>query len=492
MVTAILPAMTFKHTALLPLSSHRPHTGGSIDHETPRSISSELTITPSRFQSRTPSTHDSHSTIKPSGSASKLAGIVGMLTGFGALIALSVFLPLPSRFQNGGSSRSQSLADAFYVVGSIALCVSVLVYFGLRNLPGEEDKSWKRLLDPAYSAKSFEVSGRGEPPAKLPSYAKLLLTSMTLGFRDINIGLGYIGGFVARASSVAISLFIPLFVNAYFIRSGRCPSDSRPTLPHDPSEVMRCRRAYTVAAMLSGVSQLVALCCAPLFGYLSAYGTRYNIPLLIASLAGVVGYILFGAVGDPDPRGEDGKWHPAPFFVVALLGVSQIGAIVCSLGQLAKGIETDEEIPIEDFFTHGNGEESGLSGETRPSVETRSSSERRRDGLVPNTEEQSPLLPSHLRYITQNSERARLKGSIAGMYSLAGGAGILLLTKVGGLMFDRVDTGSPFYLMAAFNAILFVVTLGCGVWSAWSERKGPAFMVLRNEEEAEDLIRDDG
>jgi hypothetical protein len=368
----------------------------------------------------------------------------------------------------------------------------VFVYFGLRNLAGEEEKSWKRLLNPAHSAKPFEVSGRGNPPAKLPSYGKLLFTSMTLGFHDANIGLGYIGGFVARASSVAISLFIPLFVNAYFIRNGRCPSDSFPTLPHDPSEANRCRRAYTVAAMLSGVSQLVALCCAPLFGYLSAYGTRYNIPLLLASTAGFVGYILFGAVGDPDPRDEDGIWHSSPFFIVALLGVSQIGAIVCSLGQLAKGIETDDQTPVEDFLSQANGNGSGASDEPRPSIPNRSSSERTRDTFVPNTEEGSPLLPSHLRYITQNSSRARLKGSIAGMYSLAGGAGILLLTKVGGLMFDRVDTGSPFYMMAAFNAVLFVVTVGCGVWSAWSVRKGPAFLILGNEEERESLVRDGG
>jgi MFS family permease len=482
MVTAILPAMTFKNTTHLSLSANRRQTISSTDAEAPESITSELTITPSRFQSHNPSAREAQDEPKPSASASKLAGIVGMLTGIGALIALSVFLPLPTRFQNGGASRAQSLADAFYVVGSIALLVSVFVYFGLRNLPGEEEKSWKKLLNPAYTAKPFGASGR-ELPLELPSYGKLLLTSMALGFKDMNIGLGYIGGFVARASSVAISLFIPLFVNAYFISSGRCPSDSLPTMPHDPAQIRACKRAYTVAAILSGVSQLVALCCAPLFGYLAVYGTRYNVPLLVASVSGILGYTLFANIGDPDPKDENGKYHYAPFFIVALLGISQIGAIVCSLGQLAKGIETDD-VDVADFFSNGQ----SLNGDSaRPSLETRASSERVR----PNGQEQSPLIPSHLRYISQDSSRAKLKGSIAGMYSLAGGAGILLLTKVGGLMFDRVDTGGPFYLMAAFNAVLFCVTLGCGVWSSF-RGEPKSYLVLSSEEDGEGLARDDG
>ncbi|EER39053.1 hypothetical protein HCDG_06997 [Histoplasma capsulatum H143] len=49
-----------------------------------------------------------------------------------------------------------------------------------------------------------------------------------------------------------------------------------------------------------------------------------------------------------------------------------------------------------------------------------------------------------------------LKGSVAGMYSLCGGAGILLLTKVGGLLSDRISPKSPFYLLAGFNGLLLI------------------------------------
>jgi len=53
--------------------------------------------------------------------------------------------------------------------------------------------------------------------------------------------------------------------------------------------------------------------------------------------------------------------------------------------------------------------------------------------------------------------RNQLKGSIAGIYSLSGGFGILLLTKLGGYLFDNVDPGSPFFIMAGFNALLLLV-----------------------------------
>jgi len=57
----------------------------------------------------------------------------------------------------------------------------------------------------------------------------------------------------------------------------------------------------------------------------------------------------------------------------------------------------------------------------------------------------------------------QLKGSIAGVYSWCGGAAILLLTKLGGYLFDVSSRGAPFYMMAAFNAVLFVVSLGVDV-----------------------------
>ncbi|OJD35437.1 mfs transporter [Diplodia corticola] len=508
MVTAVLPAMTHvldRPSDADPASPSRDPDGNNIAP----SISSELTITPARLNPAS-----SHPSIRstPGNSAastSNLAGLVGMFTGLGALLALGVFLPLPARFQKSGVAPSEAVEYSFYVVGSVAFVVAFACMIGLRHLPGEEDKSWRGL---------FTVKQKDDSTsAPILPYPRLLLESLTLGLSDANIGLGYLGGFVARASSVAISLFIPLFANAYFIEHGDCkPGDGKTS-----DDVKRnCRRAYLVASALTGTSQLIALLCAPVFGYLAGRYKRYHQPLILATLSGVAGYIALGLLKSPDPQSEDGS--AGVFFIVALLGISQIGAIVCSLGLLGRGIQGDEEDLDDDAatdenerpsggfdisthiqgappsgFRHaahhldpdvtpvpspnvasprdpllGGGGTSATSTPPRRHLGTRNSS----GGSSSNNSngapsggghgyysESSPLLPSHFRRLppsrNRSSNRAHLKGSIAGVYSLAGGAGILILTKLGGLMFDRIDPGAPFFVMAAFNVILLAAVV---------------------------------
>src|SRR5699024_2865202 len=123
------------------------------------------------------------------------------------------------------------------------------------------------------------------------SYWKQLSVAFVLGFRHPNIGLGYLGGLVARASSVGISLFIPLFVNRYFRASGLCERNPNAE-PGGVGDIKRsCSQAYVLASILTGVSQLVALIVAPAFGFLSEKPRRYHLPLLFATILGVAGYV---------------------------------------------------------------------------------------------------------------------------------------------------------------------------------------------------------
>jgi MFS family permease len=370
--------------------------------------------------------------------------MVGMFTGCGALVALLVFLPLPTRFQDAGHSPATAVADAFYVVGAIALVVALGVFFGLRKLPGEEGKGLKALVRGNVQKEDTETIS----PHLILSLPRQFWSSIRLGFQSRHIGLGYLGGFVARASSVAISLYIPLFTYTYFLNSGRCNAD-----PEDPTDSKHpCPRGYKLAAALTGVSQLCALLAAPLFGFLSARYPRYNVPLLAAALAGVVGYSAFGSLASPDPRSERGSG--AVFFIVALLGLSQIGAIVCSLSLLARGINNGDAGVTASRHLEEPGHPSGP-----PSVGPTPAL------LTPATED-APLLANTTR-LREASPRSNdlnhLKGSIAGTYSLLGGFGILLLTKAGGALFDTSGPGSPFFMMAAFNALLLVVGAGLSV-----------------------------
>jgi len=467
MVTAILPSMTGSNQEHeYPVEQPIPESILAGNTNTRCSITasldSEATITPATYNGRgkpaQPSITVSKVSKKTSSSPPRLAGLVGVFTGCGALVALALFLPLPAQFSHlNGVTQGQAVAYSFYVVGGIALLVAGFCFIGLRGLQGEEGKGWALLLGSSPTSHGYETvdtqqgSQDHRAPIRVPflPYWRLLLDSTLLGFKDAQIGLGYLGGFVARASSVGISLFIPLYINAYFIRNGFCQGS-----PNDPSPELKkeCRAAYVLAAELTGVSQLVALLCAPLFGYLSDRYRRFNIPLLVASIFGVVGYTAFAKLTSPEPKDINNRGgSPVVFVIVSLIGISQIGAIVCSLGLLGRGVLGDEGGYHLSGQLHDAQPVSGQGGQ---------------DAM-----ETSPLVASSQLPVNTHS-RSHLKGSIAGVYSLSGGAAILLLTKLGGFLFDSLSTGAPFYMMAIFNAVLLVVGIGVGFYGKFELENG--------------------
>ncbi|ROT38552.1 actin-like ATPase domain-containing protein [Sodiomyces alkalinus F11] len=462
MVTAILPPLTDDSDAsttdvVSPVSkpAHNPRLSVAM------SLESDMTITPERYRS---GISDDGALLDPAGGVdgekppsakpSALAGYVGLFTGSGALVALSVFLPLPARFGDmDGVTPAEAITDSFYVVGAVSLAVAVFVFLGLRGLKGEDGKGWSLLLgrkdrDGELSGQSQlrRFSGAPDKQVVVP-YLRLLRDSVTLGFTDANIALGYLGGFVARASTVAISLFVPLFINTYFIKNGFCRGS-----PHDPSPELKkeCRAAYLLASILTGVAQLVGLLCAPAFGYLSRRQGAVNLPIVVSTLSGIVAYIIFPQLASPEYKDVDGRGgHPVVFLVVALLGLSQIGAIVCSLGSLGQGVLTaDVPRPRPD----------GMHA-----VEESTGDFSARD-------EDAPLLDHHHAEGVGSVSRIRLKGSIAGVYSWCGGAAILILAKLGGYLFDNLSTGAPFYMMALFNGALLAASLGIDMGRVFGSR----------------------
>ena len=130
------------------------------------------------------------------------------------------------------------------------------------------------------------------------------MDAVRLGFTDHQITIGYLGGFVARASTVAISLFIPLFVNSFFIRNGYCQGS-----PNDPSPELKeeCRQAYILSSILTGVAQLVGLLFSPLFGYLASRVQGFNLPIVVSTILGIVGYVVFPQLASPEYKDVDGR-----------------------------------------------------------------------------------------------------------------------------------------------------------------------------------------
>ena len=455
MVTAILPSMITPRKLYDPQSRTRTATPTNGPAFSP-SISSELTITQSRHQQTwaRQSLHLAGPSQEPT--PARLAGFVGLFTGLGALVALVLFLPLPAVFRGRDIDPGTSVAFSYYVVAAVALTVAFSIVFGLQNLAGEEDKGFSKLI----KAKHTNIDGSRR--VVNVSYAKLLLDALRLAFKSTTLALGYVGGFVARASSVGISLFIPLFVNAWFISSGICDKLPEKSETVSLPDTNQCQRAYVVAAELTGVSQTVALIFAPIFGYMADRSPNFHTPLLLAALIGVMGYLGLANLSSPDPKASGGGlWV---FFVVALLGISQIGAIVCSLGLLGRSV-------LEADFTpqSSNAEAPSLDSMLRPNITVRNETGNSTQNTHPSRpaagngtdlHEMSALLGDGR---SENCSRQHLKGSIAGVYSLAGGAGILLLTKLGGHLFDQLSPSAPFYMLAIFNGILCIFGLLCGI-----------------------------
>ncbi|RFN45048.1 mfs transporter [Fusarium flagelliforme] len=444
MVTAILPSLTDDSNDEEDEARARIK---ALQNATARnsiaySVESESTITQERYTQSVSEPSITGPSDAAAGRPSKLAGFVGLFTGCGALVALTMFLPLPAKFgEDEDTTPAEAVSYSFYVVAVVAFAVSLFVAIGLRNIKGEEGKGFRVLLglkNENESASGPDGNGRQR---KLAPYLNLMKDSVFLGFVDSRIGLGYVGGFVARASSVAISLFIPLFVNTFYISNGFCKGS-----PHDPSPELKeeCRAAYILSSILTGVAQLMGLICAPIFGYLASRPGRINYPIVVSTVFGIVGYIILPQLASPEIKDVDGRGgSPAIFLVVSLLGISQIGAIVCSLGSLGRGV-----LAVE--LPRAARPESLLQPEDYESA----------------NDESRPLIS-----ITTDQEsvsRIRLKGSIAGVYSLYGGFAILLLTKLGGYLFDTLSNGAPFYMMAIFNAVLLAFSLGMDASRAYS------------------------
>ena len=448
MVTAMLPAIVAQSKPNAPASPQSVLRQNDVQIQSP-SIVSDTTITPERSQGQSGSDDHTLQVSVKSSSSTRLAGFVGLFTGLGALLALTLFLPLPARLGERGLGTGDAVKDSYYVVGSVALVVAVICFFGLHSLPLEKEA---RKSDQA-ALKSSVTKDMRQSINPVRAFGKALMYGIT----DSSLGLSYIGGFVARASSVAISLFIPLYVNTYFILRGDCKE-----VDGENGQIKEhCRGAYILASQLTGISQLVALVFAPIFGYVSGHSTRFNIPLIIGALLGIIGYLGFAYTPTPDPKAAGGSG--LIFVAVSFIGISQISAIVVSLGLLGQCVtltpqngEQDVLRPhlqlangfcAEDTHNPAVGEADGACAASLPSMPD--------DGHEVNAEEQ-PLL-SHGKH----TEQARFdsKGAIAGVYSFAGGAGILLLTKLGGYLFDVSSPKAPFIMLSVFNMILLVACL---------------------------------
>lgn len=191
----------------------------------------------------------------------KLAGLVGLCTGLGAVGALGLLLPLPARFAKRPTvSDADAVRIAYVIVAALAGCVAVWCALGLPppRDPGRQETwrdvktwVWTKIWggDPGMFVREEEEVEEGDEPEQPPHGIVGLVKAAKLGWEDGRVGVAYVGGFVARAASVGISLFIPLYVNHYYVSHGQCKENGK----------NGCRKAYILAASMAPRSPCIEL-----------------------------------------------------------------------------------------------------------------------------------------------------------------------------------------------------------------------------------------
>ncbi|ODV64145.1 MFS transporter, partial [Ascoidea rubescens DSM 1968] len=240
----------------------------------------------------------------------KLTSYVGIATGFGAIFSVVFFLTLPVKF---GKHYPTGLAlkYSYLTVGLIAIFVGIFLSFLLYK-DNKKVGVNKKILQVLGNLNYFELLKMGFKAAK-----------------ERKIALGYFGSFISRSSSIIIGSFLPLYVNDYFQREydRNCSSISASTISiagGNGDDNDYCRKAYVYSSMLIGISQLISLIVAPLFGILCDKFGRKNV-MLVSSLFGFLGNFSISFIRKVE------KNLVFLMVLVSFIGISHIGNIIGSM-----------------------------------------------------------------------------------------------------------------------------------------------------------------
>jgi len=231
----------------------------------------------------------------PSNSArGRAGGIMGLMSGLGALLALFVFLRIPSWIQINGTKGSGEVM--YWLVGGWMLINAMILWAGLSDKINPENKH----------ASVLSVIVDGAKAATNP-----------------RVVLAYMASFAARGDSIVLTSFLSLWVHNYESDKGT------------PEE------AIAYAGVISGIAQVFALVFAVPFGFLADRIDRVFAQLLAAIIA-AGGYLMIFLL--PAPEG-------APIYIaIALVGIGEIGMIVGGQVLIAAEAPTISRGAVSGFF----------------------------------------------------------------------------------------------------------------------------------------------
>lgn len=241
-------------------------------------------------------------------SRGKASGIMGALSGLGALFALFVLTRVASWVQPSTTGGPPLLADStagkvqFFVAAGVALVCGIVSLLGLAKRQGSA---------------TYEHAAPQE-----------LIMSGLRGLRDGNVVLAYMASFVARGDSTLITLSLPLWTAAFAaLDPTNNLADAR-------------NRGYEIG----GIIQTIALCSAPIIGVLADRFSRVGVTLF-SGVFSMVGFLLLGLINNPF------EWTWQLCAAIVLLGVGEMGVLITGLSIMGLHAPTTTRGSISGFWS---------------------------------------------------------------------------------------------------------------------------------------------
>jgi len=226
----------------------------------------------------------------------RVAGLMGLMSGFGALLAVFFFLRIPSWAKQYTTVAGGKIM--YWSAGGFILCSASVLFCGLSDKTEKENKHTSILV----IAKEGFLAGRNP-----------------------RIALSYFGSFGARGGSILVTTFLSLWITKYGANHGMKPED-----------------ALARAGMISGIAQTLAIVGAPFFGIGGDYFSRVGLQAVAAVFA-AGGYFWIYSLDSPDAG--------VIYAAACLVGIGEIGMIISSQLLVAAASPKELRGSISGFFS---------------------------------------------------------------------------------------------------------------------------------------------
>jgi MFS family permease len=177
----------------------------------------------------------------------KAIGITAMCGGIGALMTVFIFLRLPDMFVQNGVSLQNAGQYTFWIVAGLGILASILVGFGLLGKSQHQVKEKRTAMQIARDA-------------------------LRAARQDAGISLAYGVNFVASGAVTVVGTFFTLWIVTYGTTQAGLTSS----------------QALARAGMIMGISQVMGLVAAPLFGILADRISRVLAVVIASGLTAIV------------------------------------------------------------------------------------------------------------------------------------------------------------------------------------------------------------